>query len=128
MIKNHKNQESGEDYLETIYILEKKNGVVKSADIARELNYSRPSVSRAMGILEKDGLIVFNQKSHIILTEEGIKKAKSIYDRHITLKKFLISVTGVNEKTAEIDACRIEHFISPETFHGIKKYLKNLDK
>ena len=124
----HINNESSEDYLETIYILEKKNGVVKSADIAREFNYSRASISRAMGILEKNGLIIFNQKSHIILTEEGIKKAKSIYDRHITLKKFLITVTGVDDNTAEMDACRIEHFISPETFQGIKKYLKNLDK
>ena len=124
----HINNESSEDYLETIYILEKKNGVVKSADIAREFNYSRASISRAMGILEKNGLIIFNQRSHIILTEEGIKKAKSIYDRHITLKKFLITVTGVDDNIAEMDACRIEHFISPETFQGIKKYLKNLDK
>ena len=116
--------ESGEDYIETIYLLKKKNGSVRSIDVANELGYSRPSVSRAVGILKEKKLITIENDGDICLTEEGLKTAKSVYEKHTTLTKFLIVTTGVDEATAEADACRIEHIISPTTFKGIKKYLK----
>ncbi len=116
--------ESGEDYIETIYLLKKKNGTVRSIDVATELNYSRPSVSRAVGILKDNGLIVVESDGEIVLTEEGLKTAKSVYEKHTNLTKFLMLTAGVNKDIAENDACRIEHIISPETFKGIKRFLK----
>ena len=120
--------ESGEDYLETIYLLKKKNGVVRSVDIADELGYSRPSISRAVGILKKDGCINMAANGELELTEKGLAMAEEIYDKHTTLTEFLMTTAGVDENTAETDACRIEHIISPDTFSGIKKYLKNTKK
>ena len=118
--------ESGEDYIETIYRLKKKNGVVYSIDVARELGYSRPSVSRAMGILRDEEYITMDEVGkEINLTEKGRKKAVEIYDKHKTLTAFLQKVAGVSEKIAETDACRIEHIISASTFRGIKNYMKN---
>ena len=116
--------ESGEDYIETIYLLKKKKGSVRSIDVANELNFSRPSVSRAVGILKEDGLLTVEADGELVLTEMGLKKAKSVYEKHTNLTKFLMLTAGVNEDIAETDACRIEHIISPETFKGIKKYLK----
>nr|WP_330366837.1 metal-dependent transcriptional regulator [Butyrivibrio sp. WCD3002] len=116
--------ESGEDYIETIYLLKKKNGSVRSIDVANELNFSRPSVSRAVGILKEDGFITVEEGGELELTEAGLKKAKSVYERHTNLTKFLMLTAGVNEEIAENDACRIEHIISPETFKGIKKFVK----
>lgn len=115
--------ESRENYLETILILEKKNGVVKSIDIAKELNYSKASVSRAVGILKESGLIIMMLDGEIILTENGRKKAEEIYEKHILITRFLINTLGVSFNIAEKDACRIEHVISNETFERIKKYL-----
>ena len=117
--------ESGEDYIETIYLLKKKKGSVRSIDVANELNFSRPSVSRAVGILKEDGLITVADDGELVLTEMGLKKAKSVYEKHTNLTKFLMLTAGVNEEIAENDACRIEHIISPETFKGIKRYLKD---
>ncbi len=118
--------ESGEDYIETIYRLKKKNGTVYSIDVARELGYSRPSVSRAMGILRDEEYITMDEVGkEINLTEKGRKKAVEVYDRHKTLTSFLQKVAGVSEKIAETDACRIEHIISASTFRGIKNYMKN---
>ena len=118
--------ESGEDYIETIYILKKRNGVVYSIDVAKELEVSRPSVSRAMSILRDEDYITMDELSkEINLTEMGRKKAVEIYDKHKTLTSFLQKVAGVSEKVAETDACRIEHIISPSTFRGIKNYMKN---
>ncbi len=116
--------ESGEDYIETIYLLKKKKGMVRSIDVANELNFSRPSVSRAVGILKEDGLLTVEDDGELILTELGLKKAKSVYEKHTNLTKFLMITAGVNEEIAENDACRIEHIISPETFKGIKRYIK----
>ncbi len=116
--------ESGEDYIETIYRLKKKNGSVRSIDVARELGFSRPSVSRAVSILKKDGYVVMNPGGELELTELGEKKASSVYDRHKTLTRFLVMTAEVSEETAEADACRIEHIISESTFKGIKKYMK----
>ena len=118
--------ESGEDYIETIYRLKKKNGYVYSIDVAKEMGFSRPSVSRAMSILREEGFITMDETSkEINLTEKGRKKAVEIYDRHKTLTQFLQKVAGVSEKVAETDACRIEHIISPSTFRGIKTFMKD---
>ena len=118
--------ESGEDYIETIYILKKRNGVVYSIDVAKELEVSRPSVSRAMGILRDEDYITMDELSkEIELTEKGRKKDVEIYDKHKTLTAFLQKTAGVSAKIAETDACRIEHIISPSTFRGIKNYMKN---
>lgn len=116
--------ESGEDYIETIYLLKKKKGFVRSIDVASELNFSRPSVSRAVGILKEDGYLTVGKDGELELTELGLKKAKSVYEKHTNLTKFLMLTAKVNAEVAENDACRIEHIISPETFKGIKKYLK----
>ena len=116
--------ESGEDYIETIYLLKKKKGTVRSIDVANELGFSRPSVSRAVSILKENGLITMEEDGELALTEEGLKTAKHVYEKHTNLTKFLIMTAGVSEQIAENDACRIEHIISPETFKGIKKYIK----
>ncbi len=116
--------ESGEDYIETIYLLKKRKGMVRSIDVANELNFSRPSVSRAVGLLKEDGLITVEPDGELVLTELGLKTAKAVYEKHTNLTKFLMMTTGVNEEIAENDACRIEHIISPETFRGIKRYIK----
>jgi Mn-dependent DtxR family transcriptional regulator len=120
--------ESGEDYIETIYLLKKKKGFVRSIDVANELGFSRPSVSRAVGILKDNGLILVQSDGELVLTDEGLKTAKKVYEKHTNLTKFLMITAGVSEEIAEIDACRIEHIISPETFKGIKKFVKNNTK
>ncbi|MBP5416752.1 MAG: metal-dependent transcriptional regulator [Clostridiales bacterium] len=119
--------ESGEDYLETILILKKRNGNVRSIDIAREMDLSKPSVSRAVGILKNKGFIVVDEDGAIHLTEEGAKLAKKIYERHRVLTEALMYL-GVDEKTAAEDACRIEHDISEKTFTKIKKHLRDTKK
>ncbi len=119
--------ESGEDYLETILILKKRNGNVRSIDIAREMDLSKPSVSRAVGILKNKGFIVVDEDGAIHLTEEGSKIAKKIYERHRVLTEALMYL-GVDEKTAAEDACRIEHDISEKTFTKIKKHLRDTKK
>ena len=116
-------QESGEMYLETILILTKRGGPVRSLDVANEMGYSKPSISRAMGILKNDGYIEIDESGYITLTTEGKKIAKTIYERHIVISELLISL-GVDKKTAEEDACRIEHVISPKTFRALKKFNK----
>lgn len=115
-------QESGENYLETILILEKRNEIVRSVDIAKELHFSKPSVSRAMNVLKNDGYIEIEKGGSIHLTAEGRKIAEQIYERHLLLTEYLIYI-GVNEQTAMEDACRMEHIISQETFDCLKKHL-----
>ncbi|MBR5425865.1 MAG: metal-dependent transcriptional regulator [Clostridiales bacterium] len=119
--------ESGEDYLETILILKKRNGNVRSIDIAREMDLSKPSVSRAMGILRNKGFITVGEDGEIILTDDGKKIAKSIYERHRILTEALVML-GVDEETAAADACRIEHDISDKSFNKIKKHVKDAKK
>ena len=109
--KGHIMQESGEDYIETIYLLKKKNGYVRSIDVANELGFSRPSVSRAVGILKESGFITVAEDGGLELTEDGLKKAKSVYDRHKNLTTFLMLTAKVSPEVAENDACRIEHII-----------------
>lgn len=117
--------ESGENYLETILRLKEQNGAVRSVDIARELNFSKPSISRAMGILREDGYIFMDKDGYIELTEEGKTKAGEIYERHRLLTRFLEDVIGVSDEIAEKDACKMEHILSEETIEGIKKILKH---
>ena len=117
-------QESGENYLETILMLEQKNGTVRSIDIANELEFSKPSVSRAMSILRTAGYITMDKNNLILLTEEGRRRAVAIYDRHCTLTRFLEAL-GISAENAAADACRIEHIISEETFDRIKDFLHN---
>lgn len=114
-------QESGENYLETILILEKRNGAVRSIDVANELNFSKASISRAMGILKNAELIIIEKNGQIKLTEAGYKKATEIFERHCLIKEFLMMTLNIDEELADKDACRIEHVISPETFDRIKQ-------
>ena len=116
-------QESGEMYLETIYILSKRLQVIRSIDISEEMGYSKPSVSRAMGLLKDKGLITVEPSGNVLLTKTGEKTAKNIYERHTILTDVLVSL-GVDKETAVQDACRIEHYISDRTFTAIKKHLK----
>ena len=118
-------QESGENYLETIYILTLQNGSVRSIDIANYLNFSKPSVSRAMGILKEAGYIIMEPSGNIVLTPKGRKKAGSVYERHTLIAKFLQMTLGVDSNIALQDSCRIEHVISDESFECIKKYTQN---
>ena len=116
--------ESGEMYLETILILKNRYGYVRSIDIANELKYSKPSVSRAMSILKENGYITNDPHGMILLTDKGMEIASSIYDRHKTLTSYLISL-GVSEETAQTDACRMEHVISNETLQKIKEHMSD---
>ena len=115
--------ESGEKYLETILVLTKKNGSVRSIDIADAMQFTKASVSRAMSILKRDNYIIMHPDGSILLTKEGQKKATAVYDRHVTLTRYINEVLDVDVEIAEKDACRIEHIISPETFAGIKAQL-----
>lgn len=122
--KNMKIHESAENYLETILMIKNKKGAVRSIDIANELNFSKPSVSVAMKNLRENGYIEVDKSGYITLLEKGRKIAETIYERHTTLSKWLISL-GVDENTAVEDACKIEHVISAESFDAIKKLIKN---
>ena len=115
--------ESGENYLETILMLKESHGLVRSVDVARALNFSKPSVSRAVGILKEDGYITVEMNGEIELTAKGREKAEGIYERHRLLTEFLQRVSGVSAGIAEEDACRMEHVISEETFQGIKRFM-----
>lgn len=114
-------RESGEMYLEAILVLAKKSGYVRSIDVSGYLGYSKPSVSRAMGILREGGYILMEKDGAITLTDSGKKLAETIYERHTVLSELLIRL-GVDERTATDDACRIEHVISDESFQAIKQY------
>lgn len=116
-------QESGEMYLETILILSRKNGFVRSIDISEYMGYSKPSVSRAVGLLKKDNFITVEKEGHILLTEKGLALAEKILKRHNILTDLLVRL-GVSRETASKDACRVEHVISDETFQAIKDHLQ----
>ena len=113
-------QESAENYLETILVLKKKNGVVRSIDIAQELSVTKPSVSVAMKNLRTNGYILVDDLGYITLTDKGKEIADKIYERHTLLTGWLTSL-GVDPEIAAEDACRIAHVISPESFSAIKK-------
>jgi Mn-dependent transcriptional regulator len=115
-------QESAENYLETIYILSKRNGTVRSIDIAGELEFTKPSVSVAMKNLRENGYIEVDADGYITLTAPGCDIALKMYERHTLISKWLMSL-GVDDKTALEDACRIEHVLSAESFDAIKKHI-----
>ncbi len=116
-------QESGEMYLETILVLSKKSRQVRAIDVGEYMGFSKPSVSRALGLLKDEGLVNRDSDGFLSLTKEGETIAKRIYERHTLLTGLFIDL-GVDEKTASEDACRIEHYISDKTFKAIKAYVK----
>lgn len=115
--------ESAEDYLERILILQEKNEGVRSIDIAHSMGFSKPSVSVAMKKLKEAGLIIIDDNGFISLTKEGHVIADKVYERHCVLKRLLIKI-GVSPAQAEVDACKVEHDLSEETFEAIKKKMK----
>ena len=119
--------ESGEMYLEAIYVLHEKTGFVRSIDVSEYLGYSKPSVSRAMGILRNGEYITMDTDGSITLTEKGQEIAHKIYERHTLLTRLLTHI-GVSEETAAADACKLEHAISDESFEALKKYAANVLK
>lgn len=116
--------ESGEDYLETIYLLSQKNAFVRSVDIANALGYAKPSISRAIRILRDEGLVIMAADGQIKLTKSGTQKAVEVYERHCLITDFFAQFLGVNDVTAEKDACKIEHVISEETYLRLRSYMK----
>ena len=116
-------QESGEMYLETIYVLSQTSSAVRSIDVAEYMGFSKPSVSRAIGLLKSEGLVKIDKDGYLKLTEAGTILSKRIYERHTVLSKLFLQL-GVEEKIASEDACRIEHYISDETFSAIKRHME----
>ena len=119
-------QESGEMYLETIYVLSKKNPTVRSIDIGEYMGYSKPSVSRAVGLLKSGGYITVDSDGYITLTDAGKEVAEKMYERHTMLTEFLVGL-GVDRNIAAEDACKIEHDISDDSFNAIKKHFENTE-
>ena len=120
-------QESGEMYLEAIFVLSKKSNGVHAINVGEYMGFSKPSVSRALSILKKKNLIIVDSDSHIFLTDEGKIIAEKIYERHVTIKEYLIRL-GVSNKVADEDACKIEHVLSDETFMAIKNHAESVYK
>lgn len=116
-------KESGEMYLESIYVLNKRNLPVRSTDVAEYMGYSKPSVSRAVGLLKNQGYIEVDKNGFITPTDSGRELAEKIFERHTVLSGLLVSL-GVDTDTAAEDACRIEHVISDKSFEAIKKYFQ----
>ena len=116
--------ESLEMYLENILVLQNTIGRVRSIDIVHKTGYSKPSVSRALGILKKSGHVIVDENGHLTLTDEGREVAEKIYERHKILTEFLVKI-GVNQEVASDDACKIEHHISDESLNAIKKMIEN---
>ena len=119
--------ESGQMYLETIYILSQKNSYVRAIDVGEQMGFSKPSVSRAMSILKKDGYVNVDEDGAIALTESGLNIALTMYTRHTVLSKMLMEL-GVDEQTATEDACRIEHVISEKSFAAVQAHMEQVTK
>jgi Mn-dependent DtxR family transcriptional regulator len=117
-------QESGEMYLESILVLKSKLGQVRSIDVVHHTGYSKPSISRALGLLRADGMVTMDDSGYIELTEEGKLRATKVYERHRILAEFFESI-GVSAEVADSDACKVEHVISDETFECIKDHITN---
>ena len=115
--------ESAEMYLETIYQLSQERGAVRSVDVAESMGYSKPSVSRAVGLLKKGGYLLMEKDGSLTLTEAGLETAHKIFERHTTLTSLLVRL-GVDPETASEDACKMEHVISDETFDAFKRHIK----
>ena len=114
-------QESGQMYLETIFVLSKKSKSVRSVDVGEYMGYSKPSVSRAIGVLKKEGFVVMEKDGALSLTAEGAALAEKIYERHTLLTEFLVRL-GVPREVASEDACKLEHGISDISFEAIKRH------
>lgn len=121
-------QESGQNYLETIYLLQRENGQVRSVDVAKALSFSKPSVSRAMGKLKAGGYLEMREDGSLVLTKEGTRLAKNLVDRQETITQFLMMTTDVDESVAEQDARKMMHFLSDKTFKGIKSFIKQVEE
>lgn len=121
-------QESSEHYLETILLLKRDLGKVRAIDIAKVLNYSKPSVSRAISILKDEGMIEVEESGEINFTQEGKDAADQLLDKHETLTTFLMMTADVSQEIAESDACRMEHYISKETYQGIQQFIKDVQE
>lgn len=119
--------ESGEMYLETIHVLLKKTGQVRSVDISEHMGYSKPSVSRAVGLLKKGGYILVDKEGFITLTDAGEAVAQKIYDRHTVFSRMLVQL-GVDPTVAAEDACKLEHAISDESFEAIRRHVEQVGK
>ena len=119
-------QESGEMYLETIYVLSQTGRPVRSVDVGEHMGFSKPSVSRAVGLLKEGGYVVANAEGHLSLTEAGREAAEKIFRRHTVLTRLLVAL-GVDETTATEDACRMEHVISDVTYEAMKRYVLDVD-
>ncbi len=115
-------QESGEMYLESIYMLALRGGAVRSIDVAEYMGFSKPSVSRAIGLLRGGGYVNMDKDGYLTLTDAGVEIAEKVYSRHRLLTDMLVSL-GVSEEVASEDACKIEHHISDESFEAIKRYM-----
>ncbi len=115
-------QESGEMYLESIYVLSKQKGAVRSVDVCEYMGYSKPSVSRAVGLLKKGGYLLMDKDGYLTLTELGVEQATKTYERHTILSE-AFELLGVPAEIAAEDACKIEHHISDVTFEALKKYM-----
>ena len=120
-------QESGEMYLETVYLLSKKKAHVRSIDICEEMGFSKPSVSRAVSLLRSGGYLEMDKDGYLTLTEFGLEVAERMYERHELLTS-LLTTLGVPKEIAESDACKIEHHISRESFEAIKNHLDSMKK
>lgn len=118
-------KESGEMYLETIYVLNKKSGFVRSIDVCEHMGYSKPSVSRAVGLLKEGGYITVGKDGSLLLTELGREIAEKTFERHTVLSELFLRL-GVSKETATADACKMEHVISDETFFALRKHLDSL--
>ena len=116
-------QESGEMYLETIYVLSKKMSIVRSIDVVEHMGYSKPSVSRAVGLLKQGGYLTVEDSGNLLLTDSGKAIGEKIYARHKLLTRLLVGL-GVDEKTAAEDACKMEHAISDVTFEALRRHLE----
>ena len=120
-------QESAENYLESILILKKEHGYVRSIDISHHLNVTKPSVSRAVKQFKENGYITIAENGYIELTPKGLSLATSVYDKHVTITDFLVKI-GVDKAVAAQEACRIEHVISEGTFEKLKTHIEEIDK
>lgn len=117
-------RESGENYLKTILILKERNGSVRSIDVANEMGYSKPSISRAVKLLIKRGHVIMESNGELVLTKKEYHLASDIYERHEVISEFFVKLLGVNKDVADRDACRVEHAISEESFEKLKDFVK----
>ncbi len=118
-------QESGEMYLETIFVLSKTGKPVRAVDVGEHMGFSKPSVSRAIGLLKKGGYVITDGDGYLLLTDAGVEYASKTYERHTLLTELFVRL-GVDSETADEDACKIEHDLSDTTFQAIKAYVENL--